>query len=302
MIHIIITSFNEPNSTVRAVKAFLNQKIEDRFEIIVVDPFAQVEKHIKKEVKDNRVNFFLDPGEGKSYALNLLLEQIYSKNNEDIIILSDGDVYVSDNTVSEIMKAFKNKDIGCVTGKPTAIDSRKDKYGYWAHFAFSGIDKARRKISQRGDFLECSGYLFAIRNGVISSFPLETSEDSIIPYLFWKNGYKVKYLPGAEVYVKNPGNWKDWLAQKVRNIKAHENLNKIAPDLPRTKTLWNEIKHGWYYLFVYPRGIKEMMWTVQLYFARLYLYFRAFKELGKKNKYEDGWRGSATTESTKTLD
>ncbi len=302
MIHIIITSFKEPKSTVRAVNAFLEQKIQQKFEIIVVDPFKETQTFIKKEIKDKRVKFFLDPGEGKSYALNLLLEQIYSKDTNDIIILTDGDVYVSNNTVSEIIKAFEDKKVGCITGKPTAIDSRSEKYGYWAHFAFSGIDKARKKFSQNKQFFECSGYLFAIRNAVIQSFPIETSEDSIIPYLFWKKGYTIKYVPNAEVYVKNPGNWKDWLAQKVRNIKAHENLNKIAPDLPRTKSLWNEIKHGWYFLFIYPKGLSEIIWTIELYFARLYLYFKAFKELRKKKTYEDGWRGTATTESTKTLD
>lgn len=302
MIHIIITSFNEPNSTIRAVRAFLNQRIEQKFEIIVVDPFPQVEKTLKKEIKDKRVKFFLDPGEGKSYALNLLFEQIYSKNTEDLIILTDGDVYVSPDTVESIVNSFKDKKVGCITGKPTALDLRKEKYGYWAHFVFSGIDKARRKFSNEKKFFECSGYLFAIRNGVIGQFPLETSEDSIIPYLFWKKGYEIKYVPEAEVYVKNPGNWKDWLAQKVRNIKAHENLNKIAPDLPRTKSLWNEIKYGWYFLFVYPNGLKELFWTIELYFARLYLYFKAFSELKKKKKYEDGWRGQATTDSTKTLD
>ena len=30
-----------------------------------------------------------------------------------------------------------------------------------------------------------------------------------------------------KVYVKNPNNWKDWVNQKIRNIKGHENLNKI---------------------------------------------------------------------------
>jgi cellulose synthase/poly-beta-1,6-N-acetylglucosamine synthase-like glycosyltransferase len=302
MIHIIITSYKEPKATIRAVNAFLRQKTKEKFKIIVCDPFPEVEKQIKKEIKDKRVSFFLDPGEGKSYALNLLLERIYSGDEKDIIVLSDGDVYVSDNALQEMVQAFKDEKVGCVTGRPVALDSKDEKYGYWAHFAFSGIDKARRKISSKNKFMECSGYLFAIRNSVLQGFPLETSEDSIIPYLFWKKGYRIVYSPNAEVYVKNPGNWADYRAQKVRNIKAHENLNKIAPDLPRTKSLWNEIKHGWYFFFIYPRKAKEFLWTIELYFARLYIYLRAFSELRKKKSYNDGWRGEALTESTKTLD
>lgn len=301
MIDVIIASFKEPNSTLRAVNVFLKSKRKD-LRVTVVDPFVEVETFLKKKIKDKRFQFFLDPGEGKSYALNLLFQEYASGNKDDLFIFTDGDVYVSDNALDEVIKAFKDEKVGCITGKPVALDSRNAKYGYWSHFLFAGIHKARSILSSNEQFFECSGYLFAVRKSVILDFPLETSEDSIIPYLFWKKGYKIKYASKAEVYVKNPTTWKDWLAQKIRNIKAHENLNKIAPDMPRTKSFFNEIKHGWYFLFVFPKGPKELWWTFQLYIARLYLYYKAFKELKKKKSYEDGWRGQATTESTKTLD
>jgi len=301
MIDIIITSFNEPKATLKAVNAFLNQNIKERFKIIVCDPFPEVGDFLKENLKDKRIGFFLDPGEGKSYALNLLFKKLNSKNKEDIFIFTDGDVYVSDNAVKEILNAFKDEKIGCVTAKPVPVDDRNAKYGYFSHFAFAGIDKARKKLSNNQRFFECSGYLFAIRKGVIDEFPIDSSEDAIIPYLFHKKNYKIKYLPDVEVYVKNPGNLKDYLNQKIRNIKGHENLNKIAPDMPRTKSFWNEIKHGWYFLFIYPKSFKEFYWTIQLYFLRLYIYLKALKDLRKKAVYSDGWR-EVETESTKPLD
>ncbi len=301
MITAIITSFNEPNATLRAISSFLHQKIKTDFEIIVVDPFPEVEAFLKKNIKDKRLKFFLDTGEGKSYALNILFQEYGSSNKDDIFILTDGDVYVSQNAINEILDKFKDEKVGCVTGKPVSIDNKNSKYGYWSHFLLSGIDKARKKLAREKKFFECSGYLFAIRKGVIFDFPLETSEDSIIPYLFWKKGYQISYAEKAEVYVKNPTNWKDWLAQKVRNIKAHEKLNKIAPDLPRTKSFWNEIKHGWFFLFLYPKNLKEIIWTIEIYFARLYIYFRAFKELKQKKEYKDGWR-ETEIKSTRPLD
>jgi len=301
MINIIITSYNEPKATVRAVKTFLDQKIKEKFKIIVVDPFPEVGEYLKKHIKNKNVEFFLDPGEGKSYALNILFEENYSKDKNDIFILTDGDVHVSKNSVFEILKKFKDKKVGCVTGKPVSIDSRNTKYGYWSHVLFAGIDKFRKKLDEEKKFFECSGYLFAIRNGVITEFPLETSEDSIIPYLFWKKGYKISYAQMAEVYVKNPNNFKDWFNQKARNIKAHENLNKIAPDMPRTKSFFNEIKEGALFAILQPRTLKEFFWTIELYFARLYLYLKSFKELKNKKTYADGWR-ETEIESTKPLD
>src|SRR3989338_1026506 len=299
MIDIIITSYKEPQSTIRAVKTFLKQKVDEEFRIIVVDPFPEVEETLKKAIKDPRVQFFLDPGEGKSAALNMLFQEYASSDTNDIFILTDGDVVVSDNAIADIRKAFHDAKVGCVTGKPVPVDPRNTKYGYWAHVAFSGIDKVRKQLSQEQRFFECSGYLFAVRKGVLLDFPLEASEDSIIPHLFWKKGYSIQYVDTVEVYVKNPSNWKDWLAQKVRNIKGHENLKNIAPDMQRTKSFWNEIRHGAMHTLKHPRNLKEVFWTAELYAVRLYLYAKAFKEIKGKKKYEDGWRGQAVTESTR---
>ncbi len=289
MIDIIITSYNEPKATLRAVNAFLNQNIPGEFRIIVSDPFPEVKEFFKENIKDKRVGFFLDPGEGKSYALNLLFEKLKG-SKDDILILTDGDVYVSSNAVEKIVEAFKDGEVGCITDRPVSLDSRSAKFGYWSHLLFSGIHKVRKKLSEKQKFFECSGYLFAIRKGIIKEFPLDASEDSVIPYLFWKKGYKIKYLPEAEVYVKNPENLEDWKAQKIRNIKGHENLSKLFPDMPRTKSFWNEIRYGFFHTLFFPRSLKEFAWTLQLYKERLGIYLSVFKDLKKKEVYEDAFR------------
>jgi len=300
MIDIIITSFNEPKATLRAVETFLKQNTNEKFRIIVCDPFPEVKNFLKKNIKDKKVGFFLDPGEGKSYALNLLFEKL-SGNKNDFFILTDGDVYVSENTINEINKAFEDPEVGCVTGKPVSIDNKDNKFGYWSHLLFSGIDKVRKKLSDKKEFFECSGYLFAIRKGVITDFPIDASEDSVIPYLFWKKDYKIKYVPEAEVYVKNPNNLKDWENQKTRNIKGHENLSKLFPDMPRTKSFFNEIKYGLFHALFYPRSFKQFIWTYQLFKSRYSIYKKAFKDLKKQEVYSDGWR-ETEIDSTKPLD
>lgn len=301
MINIVITSYNEPKSTLRALNTFLNQKTKHNIKVYVIDPFPEVEKFLKSKVKDERFEFILDPGEGKSYALNMLLSLIYSKNKKDIIIFTDGDVYTSDNSINQIYSAFLDEKIGCICARPISLDSRKNKYGYFAHVAFNGIDKVRRNYSNKNKFFECSGYCFAIRNGVIKEFPLDVSEDSIIPYMFWEKNFLIKYLPQVEVYIKNPDNKKDYLNQKIRNIKGHENLNKIAPKMPRTKSFFNEIKYGFLFSLSQIRNVREFLWTFQFIYLRLYIYLRAFRELKSKKNYTDGWRETEIN-STKPLD
>ncbi len=300
MINIIITSYKEPKSTLKAVEIFLKQ-IGKKDNLTVVDPFPEVEEYLRENINDKRFNFFLDPGEGKSYALNLLFSEKYSNNDNDIFILSDGDVYVSENAVKELIVKLKNKKTGCVTGKPVSMDSRKTKYGYWSNLLYSAIDGVRKKLAKEKKFFQCSGYLFAMRNGVIGDIPLEVPEDAIIPYLFWKKGYFIDYADKAEVYVKYPNNWKDWLNQRVRTIKAHENIPKFAPDMPRTKSFFNELKTGSIFALTYPRSFKEFYWTLELYFARLYIYIKSFWEMKNNNKFNPGWR-ETNIESTKPLD
>ena len=300
MIDIIITSYNEPKSTLRAVNAFLNQKKED-IRVIVVDPFSEVEKFLKENIQDERFVFFLDPGEGKNEALSMIFQEYHSDNGNDFFILSDGDVYVSENAIDEILKKFEDKNTGFVSGKPVPVDSRENKYGYWAHLLFSGIDKVRKKISEKEEFFQGTGYLSAIRKGIISEVPLGAADDVLIPYLVWKKRYKVAYADKAEVYVKNPGNWEDWVKQKVRNIKGHENIKNVAPDMPRTKSFFNEIKEGTFFAIAYPKNITEFFWTLQLYPARLYIYFKACTEIVQKKKYKHGWR-EEEIKSTRMLD
>ena len=126
-IYVIITSYNEPKATERAVNAFLNQELEDEIKremkVIVVDPFPEVEEYIVEKFKEEeRVEFFLDPGEGKSYALNLLFENLSSESKDEIIIMCDGDVYVEKDAVIKILKEFEDEGVGVVTGKICSLN------------------------------------------------------------------------------------------------------------------------------------------------------------------------------------
>ena len=249
MISIIITSFNDPNLE-KAIISILDQKINYKYELIIVAPDKEAEKLSKKY----KIKYFKDPGIGKSYALNLLLKTLKS----EILILTDGDVYLNNNSINEIMELFKDEKIGVVTGRVVSLDKKDDMLGYWSHLlADNGAHKIRKKLFKQGKFLECSGYLFAFRNK-IKEFPLDVAEDTIIPYMFYIKNYRIGYAEKAIVYVKNPDNFKDWLKQRKRTAKAHETLTRYYPNLPRVKSFWNEIKFGFFVALSYPKTIKEM--------------------------------------------
>lgn len=308
MLYIIINAYGEPKSTERAVNSFLNQKSKQDYKVIVVDPFPEVRDYIKKKFgRNKKVEFFLDPGLGKNYSINLILSNLY-KRNKDLIVFTDGDVYVEQNSVNELLKFFKDPKIGCVSGRPVSINIRNNFFGYISHFL---TDVAAHKISrknrfERGKFLEATGYLFAMRNGVVKKIPVDVAEDSIIPYYFWKKGYKIAYAEKAKVYVKWPDNLKDWLKQKKRTADSHTKLKKYAPDFPKVKSFYGEAIAGTFSIkeiWSYPNNPKEFVYTLMLYPLRLYLWLSLFKDLGtRKREYRDGWREDLEVESTKTLD
>ncbi len=293
-ITLLITAFKEPETIGKAIEAALNQKTKYKYEILVSAPDEETLNIAKKYAeKDKRLKSFKDPGKGKSFALNL----IFSKLKTDILILTDGDVYISSNVVEEISNLFLNLEIGCVSGRPVPIEDRKTKYGFWANFLFNAAHKLRKQAFENNAFIECSGYLFAFRKDKINKIPVDVAEDSVIPYFFWEKGYKVGYAEKAEVYVKNADNWRDWVTQKTRTSKAHETLGKYVNIklTPRVKTFKTEAK-GIFNAIQYPKNLKEIFWMFQLILARLYMWIKVFKDTRLKDKhYQDAWERSEST-------
>jgi heptosyltransferase-2 len=285
-ITLLITAFKEPLIG-KAIKSALNQTHKD-FEIIVSAPDNETLNIAKKYAKkDSRIKIFKDPGKGKSFALNL----IFSKIDTDIIVLTDGDVHISSNTIEEISNLFFDPEIGCATGKPVPIEKKNTKYGYWANFLFDAAHRLRKTAFENNDFIECSGYLFAFRKKFIQRIPLDVAEDTVIPYMFWEKGYKIGYAEKSEVYVKNVDNWKDWVKQKTRTSKAHETLHKYVDikTTPRVKSFKNEAK-GIFWALRYPKLLKEFFWTINLILARFYMWGLVWLDTKfRKKHYGDAW-------------
>jgi len=293
-ITLVITAFKEPKIA-EAINSALNQKTKLDYEVIVSAPDQETLSIAEKlSKKDKRLKIFKDPGKGKSYALNLIFE----KFNTDILILTDGDVTISNNSVEEITNQFLDPEVGCVTGHPIPLEDGSSKYGYWANFLFEAAHQMRKNSYEKNNFLECSGYLFAFRKKFISEIPLDVAEDTVIPYYFWEKGFRISYAENANVCVKNVDNWKDWIKQKTRTSKAHETLNKYVDikTTPRVKNFKTESR-GITQLLSYPKNISEYWWSAELVFARLYMWIKVFYDTKFKQKnYNDAWE---RVESTK---
>lgn len=294
MISIVITSFGESLLVGRAIQSILDNEIREKYELIVASPDKDTEKIVKEFSKKNKqVKYFRDPGKGKSFALNLL----FKKLKGEIWIFTDGDVLIGKNSINEILKFFKDENVGCVTGRPVSLNKKNNLFGFWSHLLFeAGAHKIRKEKDNKREFIEGTGYLFAFRNNITRNVPLNVAEDSIIPYLTMKKGYGVRYAEKAKVYVRNPSTLKDFIKQKIRTAKSHEALEDYAPYFPKVKSFKNEIKKGTKWALDYPRNLKEYFWTLLLFPTRLYIWIMV--KLDEKiigNKYGDGWERIEST-------
>jgi len=292
MLSIIITAFKEP-AIDKAIRAIVTQKIPEEYELIVAAPDEETKLVVEKFAKRYpQVKYFKDPGKGKSFALNLLFKKVKGR----ILIFTDGDVYLGEGAVSELVKPFANPSIGVVSGRVVSANSKEDMLGYWSHLLCdAGAHSVRQELYENEKFLECTGYLFAIRANVVTEIPVDVAEDTIIPYYFWKAGHRIAYAQDAVVYVKWPTNFNDWIKQKTRTIKAHEKLTNYVPDFPKVKSFANEAAKGWYRALMYPKNAKEFAWTLALFPARGYVWLNAATMRMTNKYYTDAWEKAEST-------
>src|SRR3989344_7171578 len=298
MISIAITAFKEPKTIKKAIESLLDQDLKEKYEIVVSAPDEETLSVARQYANEHKnVSVFKDPGKGKMLALHMLFEKL--KGN--ILVFTDGDVHVKPNSLKYLLEPFKDPKVGCVSGRPMSLNSKRTMLGYWSHLLCdAGAHGARLKRFRKGQFLECSGYLWAFRNSVVKKFPMDLPEDSTVPLLFREKGYKIAYAPKAIVYVKYPTNFHDFIDQKKRTTKAHVQTGNYVnvKKLPKTKSFKNEALES-YRAFFYPRNFKEVIWTLFLFPAKLYVYLLVYYQVKVVKKYhKDGWKA---TKSTKTL-
>lgn len=293
MISVIVTAYKEPKTIGKALYSFLNSGVKKGFEVIATAPDEETAAVIKEYAKHYPcVQYLKDPGKGKMFALHMA----FKKAKGRILVLTDGDVICDTNAFQKILEPFEESRVGCVAGRPVSANSRREMFGFWSHLLTYAAHSKRLSCAKSKEYFTCSGYLFAFRNNVIDSFPLDVPEDAYIPYMFMKQGYRVAYAPGALVYVKYPDGFNEWVEQKRRIAKAYENY-KLLGDMPMMKSFSKELLEGPLIALSFPESLKESYWTLMLFPARLYMWVLAFWDTSVMNrKHSDGWK---RVESTK---
>jgi cellulose synthase/poly-beta-1,6-N-acetylglucosamine synthase-like glycosyltransferase len=265
-ISILLTAYREAATVGVALEALLLQAEDLGAEVIVVCPD---EETARAAASYPGVRVLRDPGRGKPAALNLGLGEA----GGEIVVMTDGDVYVGPDALAALLAPFGDPQTGAVSGRPISISPRDTVLGYWSHLLTEAGAHAERQMRDAvGRFLVCSGYLYAIRAGLVERIPEDAlAEDAVVSHLIGGQGYRVRYAPGAEVFVKYPQTYADWLAQKVRSAGGYAQPVIVRSPL-RMRSFRHEAVTGTWRAIRYARGPRELVWTLALMVARLHLW------------------------------
>ena len=279
---VIITAFREPKTIGKAIQVIAKQ-LGNNDEILVVAPDNETLEEAKK-IKDKRVKLIKDAGKGKPAAMNLAVK--HAKG--EILVWTDGDVSISQNSIAELTRPLKDNSVGAVTGRSVSIDSQKDKYAFWGCVLSEVAHERRFKATQTAQRIFCSGYLFAIKKELMPKLPEELlSEDGYISHMVYQKKYKINYAPNAEVYINYPKNFGDWIKQKRRSVGGYNQNYKLLG--VKIRSFSAESKNFWQ-LFKYAKNLKQLSWLFQLFIARIYLWAIIYRDINiKKKNREELW-------------
>ncbi|MEK6824549.1 MAG: glycosyltransferase [Nanoarchaeota archaeon] len=270
MMSVIITSFKEPHTIGRAILAVLNQNISAPYEILVIAPdkdtleaanvFARKHKHIR---------VLADPGKGKPTALNIAFRKIRG----DIVVLTDGDVYMGKNAISLLISHFADNRAGAVTGRVVSANKSNTMLNYWALLGAETFHRLRLRESHARQNVLCSGYLYAVRASLVQDIPVDTlADDAFITHCIWQKQARTIYEPQALVYVHYPTTLIDWIKQKKRTAARFYQLNKRI-GVSKVSSLMNEISIGVFSLRMIKKP-QHLAWFIFLIVMRAYIWAR----------------------------
>ena len=270
MISVVITSFREPRTIGRAILAALNQNISVPYEIVVIAPDKETREAARAFARRNkRVRVLADPGKGKPTALNLAFRKV--KGN--ILVLTDGDVYMGKNAISLLVSHFNDIGAGAVTGRVISKNKPNSMLNYGAHLGAETFHRLRLRESRAGQDVLCSGYLYAVRASLIRDIPMDTlADDAFITHNIWQRKGRTIYEPRALVYVHYPTTLIDWIKQKKRTAARFYQLNKRF-GVSKVRSLMNEISIGVFSLRMIKKP-QHLAWFIFLIVMRAYIWAR----------------------------
>ncbi|WP_456060799.1 glycosyltransferase family 2 protein [Bilophila wadsworthia] len=265
-ISIVIPTVNRPNSLLNTIESYIKYHyIPDQ--IIVVDQSLDCSTKnnllVLKNCKNTNIEYIYQEKPSSTVARNMGIQRAYN----EIIIFSDDDINIYNNTLLNIYHMMQNKNIAMIAALDTnSIRKNKIELGYLAglksiknrkigHVTLSLLGRYPNVVVGEISTQWAMGYCFAVRRSLLNCWGIKWDENL--------NGYAyAEDLDFSYGYYKvaNSNNMRCILTDKVKvkHLVSHEYR------IPNKEATYKYIANRLYLSHKHHMGIKSfwaMLWT-----------------------------------------
>jgi len=264
-VSLVVATFNEENAVEKKIENLTGINYpRDRMEIIFVDSSTDATREIiKKFIAASDINVKLFEEEERR-GLASALNKGYAMATGEIVIKTDCDIPIHEDSVREIVKQFHSPSVGAVSGAIRIVNQSDTEIGYRSIFERLRLAEANLD----------STYLFnpfcAFRKELIQPIDQRSvADDAELALKIRKSGFKTSYSPTAVAYETSPTSLSERVRQKSRRAQGHIRL--IIQNLD---VLLNP-KYSRFGLFIFPANFFMMIlspWLILLSLVICFIY------------------------------
>jgi len=168
---------------------------------------------LKKYANKNVKVYHEDARGGKIGAMNRGMQFVTTP----IVIFSDGNTMLGQESIKRIVNLFKDPNVGCVSGEKRIVNKDTDTAVgsegiYWKYES-----KLKKWDAELYSVVGAAGELFAIRTELFQKVEKDTLlDDFIISLRIAMNGYTIQYDPEAYAIENSSVDVKEELKRKIR--------------------------------------------------------------------------------------
>ena len=218
-VSILIAAHNEESVIRTKILSIINNSYPQiKLEVLVgsdcsTDKSNTIIEQLIKEYECIRIVKF-EKRTGKIGVINTLIE----KAKHDLVLLTDANVMFDEQTIFELVKHFKNEEIGLVDSKMINIGIKKDGISHQEKTYISAEVSSKNAESLLwGAMMGPFGGCFSLRKNLWETIPSHfLVDDFFINMLVLQKGFKSINEPKAIVYEDVSNNLSDEFRRKIR--------------------------------------------------------------------------------------
>lgn len=232
-----ICAYNEEANIGNLLENLVKQPLPRTFkleEIIVVSSGSTDKTNDivnKLAEKDHRIKLINEKERrGKAQALNTYFDNAKG----DILVVISADTKPTQESLAKLVEAM-NPDVGGACARTIPVNKNQTLMEFCNWFLWKVHNRVLYEEFRSGTLNHLGGDMWAIRKGIVHHIPKNViNDDAYLGITLKKKGWKITFVPDAEVFIKGPATPREYIQQRERIVIGHKQLEEITGVKPTT--------------------------------------------------------------------